>query len=91
MTLTIQLTPEIEGQLSAQARVQGVSVEDYIRRVLEQHATNGEKPVYEGATPDEWVGRFLAWANAERPRRPPLSDEAISRESIYQEREDAQL
>lgn len=39
----------------------------------------------------EWERAFLNWVNADRPYHPPLSDEAISRESSYREREDAQL
>ena len=65
--------------------------ENYILNVLEKEATNGEASFALTATPEEWKKAFLEWVHTERPAHPPLSDEAISRESIYREREDAQL
>lgn len=47
-------------------------------------------PLHETATAEEWVAEFSAWAHTPR-NAPPLSDEAISRESIYGERLDKQL
>ena len=34
-------------------------------------------------TPEEWVRQFDAWVNSHDPNIPVLSDEAMSRESIY--------
>jgi hypothetical protein len=91
MSVTLELKPETEDQLAEKARMSGVSVEDYIRDVLEEHAVSGEPALSETATAEEWEAALLDWINTERPHHPPLSDEAISRESIYREREDAQL
>jgi hypothetical protein len=45
-----------------------------------------ERPFYETATPDEWVAAFRSWVESHRELNlPTLSDEAISRESIYGE------
>jgi hypothetical protein len=33
--------------------------------------------------PQEWARQFRAWADSHDPKIPVLSDEAISRESIY--------
>jgi hypothetical protein len=33
--------------------------------------------------PEEWARRFRAWADSHDPNTPILSDEAMSRESIY--------
>ena len=38
MTLSIQIPPEIEAQLLASAKAQGVSLELYLQRMLEQDA-----------------------------------------------------
>jgi hypothetical protein len=39
---------------------------------------------YATATPQERAQAFVEWARSHKPRNaPPLSDEAISRESIY--------
>jgi hypothetical protein len=91
MTVTLDLKPEVEEKIAAEARARGMSVEDYILRVLEKETTNGEASFALTATPEEWKKAFLEWVNIDRPAHPPLSDEAISRESIYREREDAQL
>ena len=38
------------------------------------------------STPEEWIKAFREWAESHRHNTPHLSDEAISRESIYGER-----
>ncbi len=91
MTVTLELKPEVEERIVAEAKARGLSVETYILNVLEKEATNGKASFALTATPEEWEKAFLEWVHAERPAHPPLSDEAISRESIYREREDAQL
>ncbi|GFE72149.1 hypothetical protein [Chroococcus sp. FPU101] len=46
-----------------------------------------ERPFYETATPEEWAKAFMEWAESHRGMNMPhLSDEDISRESIYGER-----
>lgn len=40
----------------------------------------------ETSTPEEWIKAFREWAESHPRNTPPLSDEAISRESIYGER-----
>ena len=48
---------------------------------------NGDRPFYETATPQQRAQAFLQWAESHRGKNhPSLSDEAISRESIYGER-----
>jgi len=47
-----------------------------------------EQPFYKTVTTEEWIDAFVDWANNHEVKAPPLSDEAISRESIYRERED---
>jgi len=91
MTVTLELKPEVEEHIKAEARARGLSIENYILNVLERDTTNGEASFALTASPEEWGKAFLEWVRTERPAHPPLSDEAISRESIYREREDAQL
>ena len=38
------------------------------------------------ASAEEWMGKFRAWAHSHPTTTPLLSDEAISRDSIYGER-----
>ena len=91
MTVTLKLKPEVEERIVAEAKARGLSVETYILNMLEREAAIDEASFALTATPEEWKKAFLEWAHTERPAHPPLSDEAISRESIYREREDAQL
>jgi hypothetical protein len=92
MTVTLELTPEIEERIRAKAAARGLPVEKFIETVIENDVSNGgQKSFHDTAPPEEWEKAFTQWVNANRPHHPPLSDEAISRENIYQEREDAQL
>ena len=90
MTVTIDLKPEVEERIAAEASARGLSVEDYILGVLEKSTGNNESNFARTANAEEWVRAFRQWVN-HFPPHPVLSDEAISRESIYREREDAQL
>ncbi|MGL4498026.1 MAG: hypothetical protein ACRCU2_03100 [Planktothrix sp.] len=62
-------------------------LEEKLKAQPEQNSGSGkDRPFYETATPEEWVKAFREWAESHRGDRPSLSDEAISRESIYGER-----
>jgi hypothetical protein len=82
MTVTIELRPEIAESLAALAAEQGVSVEQYLRRLVEAQVSGlGQTTLSPGE-------RAAAWRDSVKdlPHTPPLSDEAISRESIYEAR-----
>jgi hypothetical protein len=81
MTVTIELSPEIEASLAAQAAVQGISLQQYLQHLLEEQVPSRGKPM----TPGE---RAALWrqSTASLPRTPPLSDQAVSRETIYDTR-----
>lgn len=90
MTVTLDLKPEVEERIVAESRARGLSVEDYIQQELESKL--GTPAASEAVPYEEWLRRFNEWLNShDYIKAPPLSDEAISRESIYREREDAQL
>lgn len=87
MTVMVTLEPELEAQIAKQAAMQGLSVEEYIRRIL---ASLAAMPA--PLTQQERLEHFERWLkNRPHTDAPPLSDEAISRETIYAEREDRQL
>src|SRR5271166_346099 len=77
MTVTVDLRPETEAGLAALAAEQGISLELYVSRLLE-----GQLTCQPPLSPAE---RAAVWREAAKglPHTPPLSDEAISRESIY--------
>jgi hypothetical protein len=82
MTVTIDLRPDIEAALVALAAEQGVSLAHYVRRLVEQQIV---VPAAPSLSPAE---RVALWLDAAKrvPKTPTLSDEAMSRESIYDSR-----
>jgi hypothetical protein len=92
MAITLILKPETEAQLIAQATAKGIPVEQYIQTWIEANLTTEvEQPFYQTAATAKWLDAFTTWAKNHSSDAPPLSDKAISRESIYCEREDRQL
>jgi len=90
MTVTLELKPEVEEQLEAQARESGLSVKDYLEKRVEEMISAPEPQP--AKTPEERVRLWQEFLNSHDDiTAPPLSDEAISRESIYGERDDKQL
>ena len=80
MTVTIELKPEMEASLSALAAAQGIDLARLVERLLEN-----QLPAT--ASPMTAAERAAVWrALPDLPIRPPLSDEAISRASIYDAR-----
>ncbi len=83
MTVTLKFKPEIEAGLLAQAQASGMSVEEYVLRLVEDAVlptSNNRR------SPEERAAAFEAWSARHRPT-PPLSDNAVSRESMYKDRE----
>jgi hypothetical protein len=78
MTVTIELSAEIEAGLAALAKARGLDLPEYLQLLLEEQVSVRTT----GLSPAE---RAAAWrASVEGlPLLPPLSDAAISRESIY--------
>ncbi len=77
MTVTIHLKPEMEASLSALAAAQGVDLAKLVEQLLENQLPSTSVPM-------SIAERIAAWRTLPNlPSRPPLSDEAISRESIY--------
>jgi hypothetical protein len=89
MTLTIEVFGELEAALKAQAREQGLTADRVARRVLAQALTPAadreEGAASAGMTGEEKARAFAQWAKSHRDT-PPLSDEAVSRASMYPDR-----
>ncbi len=89
-TTTIVVDQEVAQLLQAlqgQARTLGITLGSLLRPLVENgNVPVTEKPFYETATAEEWSKAFLAWADSHDPNIPPLSLEAMSRASIYEDR-----
>ncbi|MGA2794948.1 MAG: hypothetical protein ABSE69_15735 [Roseiarcus sp.] len=78
MAVTIELPPEIEAGLKALAQAQGLALPQYLQRLLKEQVSVGA----ERLSPAERAAAWRASVDG-LPVRPPLSDAAISRDSIY--------
>lgn len=89
MSITLELSPDIEARLIAQAAARGMSVEELLQATIELllAASDSSSVVL---SPHQRAEKFVNWARSHAIKTPPLSDEAIGRESIYREREDNQ-
>jgi hypothetical protein len=83
MTVTLNLPPEKEGAFRAQALARGLSLEQWILGVADQSLPPVSIAHLQKTDPEEWARQFRAWSDGHDPNTPVLSDEAMSRESIY--------
>ncbi len=88
MNLTIELSDEKAAALKAQAEAHGLTVERWLEQIAEQHADAQPASIahLQKTNPQEWARLFHEWAESHDRTTPPLSDEAVSRESIYPDR-----
>ena len=93
MSITLELPPETEARLIAQAAASGVSVEAYLVSLIEDHVkVESEQLSHVDNKIQDWeVALAKLGQSPSLAKATPLSDKAISRESIYREREDRQL
>ena len=79
MTLILKLEPDVEAGLAAMASAKGLSLDLYVRRLLEQFAAPASSPE---TTPEQKAAAFEQLIEG-LPDMPVLSDEAMSRDAIY--------
>ena len=80
----IELRPEIEARLTAEAQARGVDIEVYVESLLEKAITTASNPVPRRRTREEMRAFYDALA-AHSDKIPQLPDEAFTRESFYQD------
>jgi hypothetical protein len=83
MVVNLNLKPELEAELLAQAQASGKTVEEYLLSVVEGAVfpTTGRT-----LSPEERAAAFEAWSASHRPTS-PLSDYAVGRDGIYEGRD----
>ena len=79
VTLTVNLEPEVEAGLLAQARAKGVPLGVYVRELLGQMARG---PLTQKLNASEWEEAFDEWVEGSG-EVPHLSDEVLRREFLY--------
>lgn len=81
MTITINITPEVEAELARQAKVCGMDVPAYAEKLLEE-AIRRPQPETGDLSLEEFeksLDRIAQFSD----KIPTLPDEAFSRESLY--------
>jgi len=84
MLTMLEVEPEVASKIQARARKRGVSVDVYLRELIDEKGTESERS--NGLSSQERVALLRQWASGHGTNTPVLSDEAISRESIYGDR-----
>lgn len=86
MPITLNLPAETEAMLLREASERGVTPDEFVTRLVET-AAPAEKPKMSATKPrlthEEWSRRLREWVDTPRREMPTLSDEAISRDTIY--------
>jgi hypothetical protein len=86
MTIRVELNPETEARLVAEARAQGLPVETVVAQLLQEVLT-GPYPSRGRLTLEEFHQMLDAMADGSE-RLPNLPTESFSRESFYEDRLD---
>ena len=87
MTVALDLKPETQAGLLALAETAGISVEEYLRALVEDAVVEGAMLAQprKALSPEDRALAFEAWS-AGHGHTPLLSDYAVSRESMYKDR-----
>jgi hypothetical protein len=90
VTVTLNLKPEVEAGLLAQAQAAGLPLDQFLSRYLEMltRATSTSPAPLRAPSPgegDQWEKELDAWLDS-FPQHPILSDEALQRENWYPDR-----
>lgn len=85
MTLTIDIPRELEDRLQEEAERRGVAAEELARTFLEERLLSpAGDPLWTRL--EDWEQAFDDWIASQDRERPPLPDEAMSRDSFYGDR-----
>ena len=84
MTVTLKLKPEVEAGLLTQAQASGMTLEEYLLSMVEGAVL---LKAQENSSAEERAAAFEARSAGHRPT-PLLSDYAVSREAMYEGRND---
>ncbi len=88
MTVTLNLKPEVEAGLLAQAQAAGLPLDQFLSRQLEALTQAASASPAQPRTPagaDQWDKDLDEWFDS-FPQHPVLSDEALKRENWYPDR-----
>ena len=82
VTVPVPLTAEEQAALVAEAKAQGVSVDSFLRQAVLRAISTAPQITPTRFSAEQWEEELGEWLDS-LPNLPALSDQAISRESIY--------
>jgi hypothetical protein len=85
MPTLLEVELELASKIQARARERGVSVDVYLRELIDQKGTESESS--NGLSSQERVRMLREWASGHSTKTPLLSDDAVSRENTYSNRD----
>ena len=85
MPTPLEVEPELASKIQSRARERGVSVDVYLRELIDEKGTVPEG--VKGLSLQERVRSLREWASSHSTNTQLLSDDAISRENTYSDRD----
>jgi hypothetical protein len=87
VAITLDLKPEVEAKLMAQAHAAGLSLAQFLNRELEAiaPAVPAQLPSTLAGGSDQWEKELEEWLDS-FPQHPVLDEEAFKRENWYPDR-----
>ena len=86
MNVTVEIPEDRAARFQKLAQARGLTVDRWLLELAEQNAPSASITHLQKTNPDEWLRQFRAWAESHDRNTPLLSDEALSRASIYPDR-----
>lgn len=84
MLTMLEVDHEVASKIQARARERGVSVDVYLRELINQTGTESERSI--GLGSQDRVRMLREWASGQSASTPLLSADAMNRETKYGER-----
>ena len=86
MNVTIEIPEDRAVRFQKEAHARGLTVDQWLLELAEQNTPPASISHLQKTNPTEWARQFHEWAESHDRTTPLLSDEAISRASIYPDR-----
>jgi hypothetical protein len=83
MAIQVELNPEVEAKLAAEAQIRGLALEGYAQRLLQEAVASS--PERHSRASQEEFRAFLDAMASKAPNVPELRSSTFSREMIYGE------
>ncbi len=84
VAIAVQASPEELAELLYLMSHMPEQANAMLETLRQKYVPQMDEPLWKRATPEELKQAIREWANQERPPAPPLPDEALRRENLYE-------